>query len=112
MMVNTLSSLSCSFCSSDSPSILGMLQPVHPRRVDVGDHQADAAARLQRGQGFQAVAREQEADGSVPYLVAEPLQDESLDVRPAIKILSTRRQTVLVQKLVDLSGPPRISFLE
>jgi hypothetical protein len=45
-------------------------------------------------------------------LVAEPLQDESLDVRPAIKILSTRRQTVLVQKLVDLSGPPRISFLE
>jgi hypothetical protein len=36
--------------------------------------------RLQRRQGFNAVAREQEPDRSVSYFVAELLQDESLNV--------------------------------
>ena len=73
MMVETFSSLSCSFCSSD--------KPVHPRHVDVGDHQVDAAIGLQGGQGLDAVAGEQKADRSVPDLVAELLQDERLQVR-------------------------------
>src|SRR4029453_7193310 len=51
-----------------------------PRHIDIGYHQIDLAIRLQRRQGFNAVAREQEADRSASYFVAELLQDESLDV--------------------------------
>ena len=61
--------------------LLQQRQPIHPRHIDVGDHQIDVAVRLQRRQGFNAVAGEQEADRSVPDLVPELLQDESLQVR-------------------------------
>ena len=56
-------------------------QPVHPRHIDVGDDQIDGAVRFQRRQCFNTVVREQEIDCSVPNLVPELLQDESLQVR-------------------------------
>ena len=39
------------------------------------------AVRLQRGQGFDAVAGEQKADRAIPDLMPELLQDERLQVR-------------------------------
>jgi hypothetical protein len=71
-MVETCSSLSCSFCSSDRPSILGIFISVTTRSI---------WPFALRRQGFNAVAREQEPDRSASYFVAELLQDESLDVR-------------------------------
>ena len=61
--------------------LLQQRQPVHPRHVDVGDHQVDVAVRLQHGQRFDAVAGEQKADGAVADLVPELLQDERFQVR-------------------------------
>jgi hypothetical protein len=55
-------------------------EPIHPRHIDVGDHQVDAAIRFQRGQSLDAVVREQEVYGSVSDLLTELLQDESLQV--------------------------------
>ena len=85
-MVETCFSFSCSFCSSDRPS--------HPRHIDIGYHQIDLAIRLQRRQGFNAVAREQEADRSVSYFVAELLQDESLDIRLVVNDQDVRGHAV------------------
>ena len=55
-------------------------EPIHPRHIDVGDHQVDATVRFQRGQSLDAVVGEQEADCSVADLLTELLQDESLQV--------------------------------
>ena len=73
MMVESFSSLSCSFCSSVSPSIRGILMSVTTISTSL--------VRLQHGQGFDAVAGEQKADRAVTDLVAELLQDERLQVR-------------------------------
>ena len=61
--------------------LLQQRQPIHPRHIDVGDDQVDTAVRLERRQRFDAIAREHEADRSVPDLTPELLQDERLHVR-------------------------------
>ena len=61
--------------------LLQQRQPVHPRHVDVGDHQVDVAVGLERRQGFDAVTGEQKADGSIANLVPELLLDERLQIR-------------------------------
>jgi hypothetical protein len=53
---------------------------IHPRHINIGDHQVDAAVRSQRRQSLDAVVREQEVYGSVSDLLTELLQDESLQV--------------------------------
>jgi hypothetical protein len=55
-------------------------EPIHPRHIDVGDHQIDAAVCFQRGQSLDAVVGEQEVDCSVADLLTELLQDESFQV--------------------------------
>src|SRR6478672_2195874 len=56
-------------------------EPVHPRHVDVGNHQIDVLVGRQRSQGFDTVVREQKADGPIANLVPELLLDKRLQVR-------------------------------
>ena len=68
-------------------SLLGLLQllqqrqPIHPRHIDVGDHEVDVTIGLESSQRVDTVTGEQEADRSVPHLVTKLLQDESLQIR-------------------------------
>ena len=72
MMVDTFCSLFCSFCSSESPSILGMLISVTTRSIWPFAFSAASASTPSRAN--------RNADRSASYFVAELLQDESLDV--------------------------------
>ncbi len=56
-------------------------QPVHPRHIDVGNHQIDVSVGLQHGQGLDAVAGKQKADGTTVNLVPELLLDKRFQVR-------------------------------
>jgi hypothetical protein len=47
------------------------IDAIHPRHIDIGHHQINLAIRLQRRQGFNAVAGEQEADRPILDLLAE-----------------------------------------
>ena len=60
----------------------------------LGHYEIDLAIRLQRRQGFNAVAREQEGDRSASYFVAELLQDESLDIRLVVNDQDVRCHAV------------------
>jgi len=71
-MVDTLSSLSCNF--------LQQRQSIHPRHIDIGDDEVDVAVGLQRRERFDPIAGKQEFRRSVPDLVAELLQNESLEI--------------------------------
>ena len=73
MMVESFSSLSCSFCNSDSPSIRGILMSVTTMST--------SRVGLQHGQRLDAVAGKQKADGPVANLVPELLLDKRLQVR-------------------------------
>ena len=85
--------------------LLQQRQTIHPRHIDIGDYEIDLAIRLQRRQGFNAVAREQEADRSASYFVAELLQDESLDIR-----LVVNDQCALLHLIRRLRQPLRLKL--
>ena len=72
MMVDFLSSASCSFCSSDSPSIRGMLMS--------DTTMSTCRMLLDRLQRLDAVMGEHEADRAVANLLAEFLQHQSLEI--------------------------------
>ena len=60
--------------------LLQQRQAVHPRHIDVADHQIDVAIRFQHRQRLDAVAGEEKLRRSVADLAAEFLHDESLQV--------------------------------
>ena len=70
--------------------LLQQRQPVHPRHIDVGDHQIDVTIGLESSQGFDAVVGEQEADRAITDLMPKLLQDESLQVRLVVNDGSAR----------------------
>src|ERR1700676_3741160 len=53
---------------------------VHPRHIDVGHHHVDMRMILDRGQCFQSVVGEHEGHRAVANLLAEFLQDQSLEI--------------------------------
>ena len=53
------------------PRACGAPLPGDPRHINFGHHQINLAIRLQRRQGFKAVAGEQEADRPILDLLAE-----------------------------------------
>src|SRR4029077_9447799 len=59
--------------------------------IDIGHNHIDVAVRFERRQGFDTVAGKEEVDCSIPDLVAELLQDESLHVRLVVNDQDLRR---------------------
>ena len=72
-MVESFSSASCSFCSSDRPSMRGMLMSLTTMSM--------SGFAVEHGERLDPVAGEQEADGPVADLAAKFLQNERFEVR-------------------------------
>jgi hypothetical protein len=73
MIVERLPSVSCSFCSSVSPSIRGMLMSVTTK--------IHVVVRLERGQGLDTIVGEQKNDVASADLVPKLLLDKLFQVR-------------------------------
>ena len=91
MMVESCRSLSCSFCSSDSPSMRGMLMSL--TTMSISRFAVDQRQRLD------AVAREQEADRAVADLAAEFLHDQRLEVGLVVDDEDTRGHAAIPSRV-------------